>query len=176
VEKTMKNQALVLSLLLLAADFAGATGRCANARTSGQHGFSSRGSSSRRFSRSAFAGGVSSRTGFAGSALKNGRATFGNAKLTGGTGGTGSSAPTISPSAAVGAKVLTLGQAPVYSNPGGGGTTSVQGGGFVAIDPSHATDALRGPGITWGAPDKASSSGGGGSGASSNGPAFDPSF
>jgi hypothetical protein len=94
-----------------------------------------------------------------------------------GVAGAGSSAPAW---ATIGAKIISEGQQPVYSNPGNGGTHSVEGGGFIAMDQGHANDVGRGPGVTWGAPDRAPSSGsgggGGGSGASSNGPAFDPSF
>jgi hypothetical protein len=93
----------------------------------------------------------------------------------GGAGGTpaapASSAPP--PYAVPGAKIITQGQQPVYSTPSGGGTQSVQGGGFIAIDQSRANDVGRGPGISWGPPDKPPStgnSGGGGSGATSNGP------
>jgi hypothetical protein len=158
--------------LIFAASFAAARAPGKSVQASGRSGaFRSR-------SRPSFAR-VASRTGFA-AAPGKGRAAFANSKLMGATGGSGSSSSNTPPGdAAVGSKILTLGQAPVYSNPGGGGTASVQGGGFVAIDPARANDVGRGPGITWGKPDNAPSSGasGGGSGASSNGPAaFDPSF
>lgn len=90
------------------------------------------------------------------------------------TGGT--SAPAW---ATPGAKIISAGRQPVYSDPGNGGTHSVEGGGFIAMDQGRANDVGRAPGITWGRPDRAPSSGaaaGGGSGGSSNGPAFDPSF
>jgi hypothetical protein len=73
-----------------------------------------------------------------------------------------------------GAMIRSAGQQPVYSDPGNGGVHSVNGGGFIAMDQSRANDVGRSPGITWGAPSRAAA--GGGSGASSNGPAFDPSF
>jgi hypothetical protein len=179
----MKKITAALSALVFAASFAAARSP-ARARASVHHGISGRSGFSRKNSRSTFARalspGASSRSGFAGSSLPRGRATFAGASLTGG--GTGSPAPAPSNTtpgfATPGAKILTLGQAPVYSNAAGGGTASVSGGGFVAIDPTRATDVERGPGITWGTPDQttASSGGGGGSGASSNGPASQPAF
>ncbi|HXS99513.1 MAG TPA: hypothetical protein VN915_02460 [Elusimicrobiota bacterium] len=81
--------------------------------------------------------------------------------------------------AAIGSKIVSEGQPPVYSQASGGGTHSVEGGGFIAMDQSKANDVGRAPGISWAPPDRAMSSGasgGGGTGASSNGPAFDPSF
>lgn len=75
-----------------------------------------------------------------------------------------------------GALIRTAGQPPAYSNPGNGGLLSVEGGGFISIDQSRANDVGRSLGLTWGAPQRASTRTGGGSGASSNGPAFDPSF
>jgi hypothetical protein len=155
------------SILVFAASFAAARAPGKGGQPSG------RSAAFRARSRPAF-GRVASRP-----APGKGRATFANSKLTGGTGGSGSSSSNTPPGYATpGSKILTLGQAPVYSNPGGGGTASVQGGGFVAIDPAHANDVGRGPGITWAPPDKtaAAGTGGGGSGASSNGPAFDASF
>ncbi len=117
--------------------------------------------------------GAASRTGFTGAAGARGRSTFAGAKLTGtGTGGTTTSAtPATSPSSAIGAKVLTLGEQPTYSNAAGGGTASVNGGGFIAIDQSKANDVGRSPGVTWGPADTPPSSGrpsGGGAGASAN--------
>ncbi len=69
----------------------------------------------------------------------------------------------------------------MYSTPAGGGAHSVDGGGFIAIDQSRANDVGRGPGVTWGAPDRAPTAGAGGGGggsgdASSNGPSFNPAF
>jgi hypothetical protein len=74
-----------------------------------------------------------------------------------------------------------LGEQPTYSNAAGGGTASVNGGGFITIDQSKANDVGRGPGVTWGAPDTppGGSGGGsiiGGSGAGANGPAPNPAF
>jgi hypothetical protein len=97
----------------------------------------------------------------------------------GGSGGSGTPAPapTSAPAwAAPGAKILTAGQQPVYSDPTApAGTHSVEGGGFIAIDQTRAGDVGRGPGITWAPPDlppSSSQSGtGSGTGASSNGPA-----
>jgi len=80
----------------------------------------------------------------------------------------------------IGAKIVSAGQPPVYSQAAGGGTHSVEGGGFVAMDQSKAQDVGRSPGISWGpadtTPSGARGGAGGGSGGSSNGPAFDPSF
>jgi hypothetical protein len=191
----MKKITLLLSVLIFAAaaaDARGGGGRGGSGGRSGGRGFSgSRGGFSRPLTRPSFSrstSGFSSHTGFAASRT-HGRSSFANAsRLTGGTtpagGGTGGSTPASAPAAApawatIGSKILTAGQQPVYSTASGGGTHSIDGGGFVAIDQSHAGDVGRGPGVTWGAPDRAQSSGsgsGGGSGGSSNGPAFDPSF
>jgi len=73
-----------------------------------------------------------------------------------------------------GAKIISAGQPPVYSEAAGGGTHSVEGGGFIAIDQSKAHDVGRAPGITWAPPDtppgRNPASGGGGTGVSANGP------
>ena len=157
----MKKTMLVLAVLVLAAGVSTARGRGARGRSSGRSGFS-RPLSRPTFARTASAGAASSAKGRSSSA--------GIAKLTGGTGGSASSAPSAAPPYATpGAKILSTGQQPVYSNPGNGGTFSVQGGGFVAIDQGHANDVGRGPGVTWGAPGAAAGGGGGGgSGVSSN--------
>ncbi|HXS99514.1 MAG TPA: hypothetical protein VN915_02465 [Elusimicrobiota bacterium] len=95
---------------------------------------------------------------------------------------TGGSAPTAStpsdsaapPYAVPGAKIISAGQPPVYSEAAGGGTHSVEGGGFIAMDQTKAHDVGRAPGITWAPPDtppgRNANMGGGGSGASANGP------
>lgn len=85
----------------------------------------------------------------------------------------GDSAP---PAYAVpGAKILTAGQQPVYSPAAGGGTHSIEGGGFIAMDQAKAHDVGRAPGISWAPPDtppgRNPQTGGGGTGASANGPA-----
>jgi hypothetical protein len=71
----------------------------------------------------------------------------------GGTGGTTSSQDSPPPYAAPGAMIRTAGQPPVYSNPGNGGTHSIEGGGFIAIDDRRAQDVARGPGVSWAPPD-----------------------
>lgn len=74
-----------------------------------------------------------------------------------------------------GAKIISEGQQPVYSEAADGGTHSVEGGGFIAMDQAKAHDVGRAPGISWAPPDTPPSatrvSMGGGSGASANGPA-----
>jgi hypothetical protein len=74
-----------------------------------------------------------------------------------------------------GAKIISAGQPPVYSQAAGGGTHSIEGGGFIAMDQAKAHDVGRAPGITWAPPDTPPSANpvnkGGGSGASANGPA-----
>src|SRR6185503_3782502 len=94
------------------------------------------------------------------------------------TGTSRSAAPADStpPAYAVpGAKILSEGQQPVYSQAAGGGTHSVEGGGFIAMDQAKAHDVGRAPGITWAPPDtppgRNPQMGGGGTGASANGPA-----
>jgi hypothetical protein len=184
------------ALLIASSALARGGGGFSGARSSGFHG--SRGSSggfSRSTSRPSFSGGftrsaVRSSFGhaapFSASARPSasrsfGRATFhAAASRTGrrlsGSDSSGSSAPAW---ATIGAKIVGEGRPPVYSQAAGGGTHSVEGGGFIAMDQSRAQDVGRAPGITWAAPDRApasSSGGGGGSGGSSNGPAFDPSF
>ncbi len=89
-------------------------------------------------------------------------------------------APTPAPSAAPGfatpgAKIITAGIQPTYSDPGNAGVHSVEGGGFIAIDKSRANDVGRSPASTWAPPDTPPSvnplmGGKGGSGGSSNGP------
>jgi hypothetical protein len=102
-----------------------------------------------------------------------------------GTPVTGAPAPAPAPApadsappayAVPGAKIISEGQQPVYSKAAGGGTHSIEGGGFIAMDQSKAHDVGRAPGITWAPPDTPPSAnpvnkGGGGSGASANGPA-----
>jgi hypothetical protein len=79
------------------------------------------------------------------------------------------------PYAVPGAKIISAGQPPVYSEAAGGGTHSIEGGGFIAMDQAKAHDVGRAPGITWSPPDTPPSQTrrgtGGGSGASANGPA-----
>ena len=163
----MKRNILVLSALLLASSFAVARGRAAAGGTSGRKSFAGPLARGRK-------AGASPRTRFVAASSAKGRSSFANTRKD------GSNAPAAAPAYATpGAKILSEGQQPVYSNPGGGGTQSVNGGGFVAIEPGRANDVGRSPGITFGAPDRAQSSGtgsAGGSGGSSNGPAFDPSF
>ncbi|MFI5362524.1 MAG: hypothetical protein ACHQ49_11185 [Elusimicrobiota bacterium] len=172
----MKTTKLLLSMLIFAAPFSAAGGRGGSARASGRRTFSHRGGLARPMSRPAPAratvASASSRGGFA---AVSSRRRF--AAATSGAPTTGSSNAQAA-SAAVGSKILTAGYPPTYSAASGGGTLSVNGGGFVTIDQSRALDVGRSPGITWGAPDRAisSGSGAGGSGGSSNGPAFDPSF
>jgi hypothetical protein len=85
---------------------------------------------------------------------------------------TSSSAPP--PFAVPGAKILTAGQQPIYSDPGPTGIQSVNGGGFIAIDQSRANDVGRGGGgISWAPPDTPPSTGGSGAGGNAvtaNGP------
>ena len=176
----MKNFMLVLCALLFAAPFAGArgSGRGFSGRSSGGRGFSGARASgfSRPLTRPSF--GTAARP----SASRSvGRATFHAAALskTPTTRRISADTGTSTPAYAVpGAKIISAGQQPVYSDPGNGGTHSVEGGGFIAIDQSKANDVGRGPGITWARPDStmSSGSGGGGSGGSSNGPAFNPAF
>jgi hypothetical protein len=74
-----------------------------------------------------------------------------------------------------GALIRSEGQLPVYSDPGNARTHSVDGGGFIAQDPSKARDSNRSPGVTWGPADThggAPSSGAGGNGVTANGPAL----
>ncbi|HEX4047442.1 MAG TPA: hypothetical protein VH309_06390, partial [Elusimicrobiota bacterium] len=199
------NTALALSVLVFAAAFADARGggrgggRSFGHRSgfSGSRGFAGGGNFSRPLSRPTFARsrstsvGATSHTGFASFSRSTGRSSFAGARLTGasgtgtaggGAGGTGgtTSAPSAPPAYATpGAKILSAGQQPVYSTPSGGGTQSVDGGGFVAMDQSRAVNVGAAPGITWAPPDRTQSSGsrgGSGSGGSSNGSAFDPSF
>ena len=172
----MKKNILVLSVLVLASSFAGAAALAANDRISGRKTISrplarpaARAANARPSSRKGFAA-ASPRSGFAAvSSGKGHTAAFAKTKrLTAGDGTTPAQ--------------FTYGdnRPPVYSNPGNGGTHSVDGGGFVAIDPSRAVDVGRSPGITLGAMDRttpsASGGAGSGSGGSSNGPAFNPSF
>ena len=115
-------------------------------------------------------GAAASRRGF----RSSGRRGIMGAAPSGGTGAaTTPSAPP--PYATPGAKILSAGRQPLYSDPGNGGTHSVEGGGFIAIDQSRAHDVGRTPGISWGPrdtpPSANSHSGAGGTGASSNGPA-----
>lgn len=105
------------------------------------------------------------------STRRSGRRGVTGSTVPGGTTPASSGPP---PFATIGAKIITEGQPPVYSDPGNAGTHSVEGGGFVAIDQSRANDVGRAPGIFWAPPDTPPSSGhsgGGGSGASANGPA-----
>jgi hypothetical protein len=168
----MKKLILVLSASIFAASFAGARGRGTAGASSGRGGFA------RPLAHPAFAqatrAGASSRMRFAAASSAKGRSAF--TKTSKDAPG---SPPAVPGYATPGAKILSLGQAPTYSNPGNGGTQSVDGGGFVAINPNLAVDVGRSPGITLGAPDRTQSSGAGsagGSGGSSNGPAFNPSF
>lgn len=77
-----------------------------------------------------------------------------------------------------GALIRTEGQLPIYTDPGNAGTHSVEGGGFVDIDPRRAKDVGRSPGVAWGAPDTppsanpTSGGGAGGNGVTANGPAI----
>ena len=186
----MKNITLILSVLIFAATLA-------DARGGGGRGGSSGGRGGFAAARGAAAGARGSSGGYGGFSRALSRPTFGratafhaaarpsflpSASRTRAVGAKASqrfsrvdSGGTSAPAwATIGAKILTAGQQPVYSNPGNGGTHSVEGGGFIAMDQGHANDVGRGPGISWGAPDQAPSSGagsgGGGSGASSNGP------
>lgn len=99
---------------------------------------------------------------------------FRNRGIAGSTPGTPPPPPSAPAYAVPGAKIIGAGQQPVYSAPGNGGTHSVEGGGFIAIDAARAHDVGRAPGITWAPPDTRPSvnprSGGGGTGASANGP------
>ncbi|MFI5345438.1 MAG: hypothetical protein ACHQ51_03600 [Elusimicrobiota bacterium] len=75
-----------------------------------------------------------------------------------------------------GALIRTEGQLPTYTATNDARTTSVEGGTFISQDPRRTVDSNRGPGVTWGAPDKApsanqgSGSGAGGSAIVANGP------
>lgn len=86
----------------------------------------------------------------------------------GGTGGSGGSAQQTPPPYyyTPGALIRTAGQLPKYEAANNAGTASVEGGGFVAQDPSRSQDVGRAPGLTWGTPMAAGGSGG--SGASAN--------
>lgn len=189
----MKRSLLAVCVLLLAAPLAlarggGGRGFSGARASSGFHG-ASRGFSG-RFSRAAFRPAAGRTASFARSSSfraaarpaashASGRATFHAAAATRSTRRATSSDSTPPAWATIGAKIVSEGQPPVYSQAAGGGTHSVEGGGFIAMDPSKAQDVGRSPGVTWGRPDRAPSSaaaGGGGSGGSSNGPAFDPSF
>jgi hypothetical protein len=205
----MKNITLTLSLLVLAAGYAAARGHGSSGSSFSGKGHFSRpltrptfGRSSRAgvASHSGFTGASSSRVGssFAGRVVKapgggttGGGGTSGGGTSAGGTtggvttGGPGATGSTTSPSSAApawatpGAKILSAGQQPVYSTPSGGGTASVNGGGFIAINQAQAGDVGRSPGVTWAQPDRTQSSGSGGisgSGATTNGPAFNPAF
>jgi hypothetical protein len=186
--------------------FGGSAGRASGGsfgRVSGGSfggGFTASGNFSRPLSRPLFASasrtsfGATRLTGFVGRSSSKSGYAFGTARrLTGagtgtpggGTGGGtgGTAAPSVTTEqggwATPGSKILTAGQQPVYSTPTGGGTFSVNGGGFVAMNQAQAGDVGRAPSIAWGHPDTPPSTGSGGisgSGASSNGPAFDPSF
>ncbi|MFI5345441.1 MAG: hypothetical protein ACHQ51_03615 [Elusimicrobiota bacterium] len=65
-----------------------------------------------------------------------------------------------------GALIRTEGQLPVYSDPGNAGTHAVEGGGFIAQDSRRSQDSNRGPGVAWGAPDRAPTASGGSGGGS----------
>ena len=146
--------------------------------------------SARPASRSGFASSSGSRGGFSrgfgGFSRALSRPTFGRAAFHAAASKTaarrvaGSDSGGTPAWATPGAKIVSAGQPPVYSDPGNGGTHSVEGGGFIAMDQSKAADVGRAPGIAWSAPDKTMSAGasgeGGGTGASSNGPAFNPAF
>jgi hypothetical protein len=97
----------------------------------------------------------------------------------GGTGGTTAPAPATEQGgwATPGSKILTAGQQPVYSTPAGGGTNSINGGGFVAIDQGRANDVGHAPSVHWGPkdtppPPNPTKGGGGasGTGVTANGP------
>ena len=171
----MKRIPLSLSVLVLAAALAGARGREEGERGSSRRG-SARGQFSRPLSRPKFAGAKSSGAAVSHAKSRSAVANFSKIKKAVPGGGTGSPTPAPAPTdtpppyATPGAKIVTAGQPPGYSNPGNGGTHSVDGGGFIAIDQGRANDVGRG-GITWGTPDRVPSSGGaggGGSGASEN--------
>ena len=112
--------------------------------------------------------------GFRGTGHSRHRGVMG-ASSTGG-GGVPAPAPAAAPPyAAIGAKIISAGQPPVYSDPGNAGTHSVEGGGFIDINQSKAHDVGRAPGIAWAPPDTPPSAnpttgGSGGTGASANGP------
>lgn len=138
------------------------------------------------FGTSAFRPGVSSGRSFAYTSAPASRGFRGMGRSSGrrgiaGSTPIGSPAPAPAPSdssplayAVPGAKILTAGLQPVYSEAKGGGTHSVEGGGFIAMDDSKAHDVGRAPGITWAPPDTPPSASqvnsGGGTGASANGP------
>lgn len=70
-----------------------------------------------------------------------------------------------------GALIRTAGQQPKYADPHDATTHAVDGGGFVTINDAKAHDVGRGPGITYGPPDKlpgANPNSGSGSGAGGN--------
>jgi hypothetical protein len=187
----MKKITLILSVLIFAAAFADARGRgfsgggrrggsTARGSSPGSRGFSGgSGGFSRSLSRPTLGRTTSFHAARSSLASSTFRArSFAVASRRSSVAGGGTSAPAW---ATPGAMIRSAGQQPVYSNPGGGSTLSVDGGGFIAMDQGHANDVGRGPGVTWGAPDRASSSGssgggGGGSGASSNGPESNPGF
>ncbi len=165
----MKKTSLALSLLLLAASIAGARGRGfsgpGGGRAAAGRGLARRGAAGVNFSRPPArpACARSRARSWAAPAshlvFPRGRASFGTAVKR----SAGASAPASAPAwATPGALIRTAGQPPAYSTPGGGGTHSVDGGGFVAIDQKKAGDVGRGPGIAWAPPDKQT---GGGSGA-----------
>lgn len=101
------------------------------------------------------------------------KARRGAAPTSGGSTG-GSGAPTSDPPpyySKPGALIRTEGQLPKYEAANNGGTTSVEGGGFVQIDQSKAVDVAKAPGIAWAPPDgqvRVNSGAGSGSGASAN--------
>jgi hypothetical protein len=105
-----------------------------------------------------------------------GGAPVGGAPAGGGskTGATTTAATAPPPYATPGAKIISAGQQPVYTAAAPSGTSSVNGGGLIAIDQGRANDAERGPGISWAPPDspQSGSRSGGGSGATTNGPVF----
>jgi len=160
--------------------------------SSRSHASNARSSSAGVASHSGFASGASSAkgvNGFTGRSIGAKAATTGTpgggtsgggtgGGSTGGTGGTAAPTTEVGGWATPGSKILTAGQQPVYSTPAGGGTASVNGGGFIAINQGQAGDVGRSPGVTWAKPDQPQSSGAGisGSGATSNGPAFNPAF
>jgi hypothetical protein len=184
----MKKITLALSVLVFTAASAAARGRGfsgARGGSGGPRGYSSRGFS-RPLSRPTFvraASHASTRSGGFASGISRSRSGFAHVSRLAGTppaggsgGGTGgtSSAPAAAPGwATPGAKILTAGQQPVYSNPAPSGTHSVDGGGFIAIDQGRANN-VGGSGVTWAAPDRTSSSGSGagGNGVTENSPAF----
>jgi hypothetical protein len=68
-----------------------------------------------------------------------------------------------------GALIRTEGQLPTYTATNDAATHAVEGGTFVSQDPRHTVDSNRGPGVAWGAPDKAPTPNAGSGGGSGSG-------